>query len=268
MKKSTSFSLTLAMFALGTAVLFASCSNNNAAGGANGSGTTGAADAAGAGGASGDDMYYEYTITTTEANMNVMGSTKLYVASDGKLRSEMDMTTPNVKKEMSGPIVSIGSKDNPNQSISIDDNAKTYTVNIIDTADSGSAPFKMVSTVTKVGEEKIMGFNSVHAQILTTKDMGLLGKLSDTIDLWYSRDVPMAPFFKYYMDKNMSRSWTSMMTPAAADQLKQMGCSGFMVKMQTGSKGANVAMGLTKVQKGVFPKSMFEVPAGYKEINY
>jgi hypothetical protein len=251
MKKSTFLSLILAMFALGSASLFASCSNNNAAG---------------AGPGSGDDMYYEYTITTTGANMNVMGSTKLYVASDGKLRSEMEMTIPDVKKETSGPLVSIGSKDNPDQSISIDDNAKTYTVNIIDTANSGSAAFKMVSTVTKVGEEKIMGFNCVRAQILTTKDMGLLGKLSDTIDLWYSRDVPMAPFFRYYMDKNMSRSWSSMMTPAAADQLKQMGCSGFMVKMQTGSKDANVAMGLTKAQKGDFPKSMFEVPAGYKEI--
>jgi hypothetical protein len=264
MKKSTSFSLLLAMFALGTASLFVSCSNNNAAGGANVSGTTGAADAAGAG--SGDDMYYEYTISMTGSHMNVLGSTKLYVASDGKLRSEMDMSNPDLKKEKSGPIVSIGNKDNLNQSISIDDNAKTYTVNIIDTADLGNAPFKMVSTVTKIGEEKIMGFNSVHARILTTKDMGLLGKLSDTIDLWYSRDVPMAPFFRYYMDKNMSRSWTPMMTPAAADQLKQMGCSGFMVKMQTGSKDSNVAMGLTKVQKGDFPKSMFEVPAGYKEI--
>ncbi len=55
------------------------------------------------------------------------------------------------------------------------------------------------------------------------------------------------------------------MTPAAVDQLKQMGCMGFMLKMQTGSKDANVPMELTKIQKGDFPSSMFEIPAGYKE---
>jgi hypothetical protein len=35
--------------------------------------------------------------------------------------------------------------------------------------------------------------------------------------------------------------------------------------MQTGSKDAGVRMELTKMQKGDFQKSMFEIPTGYKE---
>ena len=244
------------------AVFLLACSNNNAAVGAGGASSSAATDGVSG---SGDDMYYEYTTTTTGSQMNMSGYSKLYVSSGGNVRSEMDMTNSAVKKTKSGPIVLIASKDKPNQSISIDDDAKTYTINIIDTADFGNDPFKMVSTVTNMGSEKIMGFNCVHARILSTKNMGPLGKLTDTIDLWNSPDVPLAPFFRKYMDKNVSRSWSVLMTPAAVEQLKQMGCTGFMLKMQSGSKEANVRMELTKIQKGDFPKSMFEIPAGYKE---
>jgi hypothetical protein len=245
------------------AVLLA-CSNNNAATGPNGSAS---ADASTTG--TGADMYYEYTTTTVGKTMNMSGYMKLYISAGGGVRSEMDMSNPAVKKDNSRPIVLIASKDKPNQSISIDDAQKTYTINSIDTSGSASGagddPFKLASTVTKIGEDKIMGFNSVHARIVSTKHMGALGNMTDTIDLWNSPDVPLAPFFRHYMDKNMSRSWTALMTLAAADQLKQMGCTGFMLKMETGSKDAGMRMELTKIQKGDFPTSMFEIPAGYKE---
>ena len=247
-----------------TSILWTACSNNNAATGSNGSAS---ADASVAG--TGADMYYEYTTTMVGKSMNIIGYVKLYISADGGVRSEMDMSSAAAKTARSGPIVLIAIKDKPNQSISIDDDKKTYTVNFIDTSGnapgSGDDPFKMVSTVTKVGEEKIMGFNSVHTRTISTKHMGPLGNMTDTIDLWNSPDVPLAPFFRHYMDKNMSRSWTILMTPAAADQIKQMGGTGFMLKMQTGSKDAGVRMELTKMQKGDFQKSMFEIPAGYKE---
>jgi hypothetical protein len=258
------FFLACSLFFFGAVLL--ACSNNNAAAGAKGAAS---ADASVAGEGAGDDMYYEYTTTSVGKNMNMIGYTKLYISAGGSVRSEMDLTNPAVKKDNSGPIVLIASKDKPNQSISIDDAQKTYSINILDTSGnargSGDDPFKLVSTVTKVGDEKIMGFNSVHARIISTKHMGPLGNMTDTIDLWSSPDVPLAPFFRHYMDKNMSRSWTALMTPAAADQLKQMGCTGFMLRMQTGSKNAGLHMELTKIKKGDFPKSMFEIPAGYKE---
>ena len=248
------------------AISWVACSNNNAATGANG---TASADASVAGAGTGADMYYEYTTTTVANSMNMSGYVKLYISAGGGVRSEMDMSNGAAKAGRSGPIVLIASKDKPNQSISIDDDKKTYTVNFIDSSGnargSGDDPFKLVSTVTRVGEEKIMGFNSVHTRTISTKHMGPLGNMTDTIDLWNSPEVPLAPFFRHYMDKNMSRSWTTLMTPAAADQVKQMGGTGFMLKMQSGSKDAGVRMELTKIRKDDFPKSMFEIPAGYKE---
>jgi Domain of unknown function (DUF4412) len=240
------------------------CSNNNAAANGAGGASPGSASADAVSG-SGDDMYYEYTIASSRKGINVSGYTKLYVSSGGDLRSEMDMSNPAADK--SAPIVSIGNKDKPGQSIMIDDSAKTYTVNTIDTSTSPSSNdvFKLSSTVTKVGEEKIRGFNCVHARVITTRSMGPMGKLTDTVELWNSPDVPLATFFRHYMDKNFSKSWTTMMSPEAADQLKQMGFTGFMVKIQSGSGSSGMDMELTKVQKADFPKSMFEIPAGYKE---
>jgi hypothetical protein len=253
----------LSLFLL-SSILWGACSNNNAAVNAAGSST---ADASGAGGGSGADMYYEYMTTMTGNKLNINGYTKLYVSAAGNLRSEMGMTNPALKKDKSAPAVIIASKDKPNQSISIDDDTKTYTLNMMDTASSSSSddPFKLESVVTKAGEETIMGFHCVHARVISTKHMGLLGAQTDTLDLWYSPDVPLAPFFRHYLDAYQYRSWSSLMTPAAASQLQQMGCTGFMVKMTSGLKDAGVHMELTKVRKDDFPKSMFEIPAGYKE---
>jgi Domain of unknown function (DUF4412) len=248
------------------AFLLLACSNNNAATAVPGSSSSSAADGVSG---SGEDMYYEYTIASVGTSFKWNGSTKMYVSSGGGMRVEMDFMN-RANKGKPGLMVIIGSKDKPDQTISLDEDTKTYTVNVNDrSSDDKSSnaddPFKTVSNVSKVGEEKILGFSCVHARVISTKSMGPLGKQTDTIDLWNSPDVPLAPFLRQYMDRDMAKSWTSLMTPAAAAQLKQMGCIGFMVKMQSGSKNSAMHMELTKIQKGDFPKSMFEIPAGYKE---
>jgi Domain of unknown function (DUF4412) len=247
------------------ALLLVACS-----GSAGEAGGPASASATAGGAGTGSDMYYEYTTLSTGKSLNMTGHMKLYVSAGGGVRSEMDMSNPAVKSDRSAVMVIIANKDKPGQSITIDDAKKTYTINSFDTAGSsatgrGDDPFKMVSTVTKVGEDKIMGFNSVHARIISTKHMGPMGNMTDTIDLWNSPDVPLAPFFRQYMDRNVSKSWSILMTPAAVEQLKQMGCTGFMIRMQSGTKDAGVHMELTKMQKGDFSKSMFEIPAGYTE---
>jgi hypothetical protein len=262
MKRSTFLSLILAMYALSLAALLSSCSNNNAAGAAkDGS----ASDAAGATGGSGDDMVYEYTISTVGSSMTISGTTKLYLSAAGGARMEMDMTNSANKQKDTGPLVVIGTKDKPNQSISIDDDAKTYTVNDLDSLTAGGDFGNARSSVSKIGEDKILGFNCVHARIVTTRAMGSLFNTTDTFDIWKSPDVPVQSYFLKYMEKFDSRTGSFMYAPGAADQLKQMGCTGFMVKLEMHSKNVLMTDALTKVQKGDFPKSMFEVPAGYKE---
>jgi hypothetical protein len=50
-----------------------------------------------------------------------------------------------------------------------------------------------------------------------------------------------------------------------ADKLKQMGCEGFMVKLQMKTKNTLMATELTKVENITIPAGMFEIPGGYKE---
>jgi hypothetical protein len=174
------------------ALLFVGCSNNKAAGATKDAGSS---DAAGTTGGSGDDMYYEYTINTVGSSLTISGTTKLYLSAGGGARTEMDMTNSANKQKSTGPIVVIGTKDKPNQSISIDEDTKTYTVNDLDSLTAGGGFGNAQSSVSRIGEDKILGFNCVHARIVTTKSMGSLLKMTDTFDIWESPDVPIQSYF-------------------------------------------------------------------------
>ncbi|MEO7120922.1 MAG: DUF4412 domain-containing protein, partial [Ginsengibacter sp.] len=125
---------------------------------------------------------------------------------------------------------------------------------------------KITSTATKVGDEKVMGFNCVHARIISKKTMGNFYSSTDTIDLWKSDEVPQQPAVKVLMNRLESGRGNSMYSSETAEQLKQMGCDGFMVKMVMNSKNVSMVLQLTKVERLNIPASMFEIPAGYKEV--
>ncbi|MGH2563539.1 MAG: DUF4412 domain-containing protein, partial [Ginsengibacter sp.] len=88
----------------------------------------------------------------------------------------------------------------------------------------------------------------------------------DTIDLWRSNEVPMQSKVKGLFNQFESRTGNAMYSPETTAQLKQMGCDGFMVKMQMGSKDVSMVMQLTKAEHRDLPASMFKVPAGYTEV--
>ena len=213
---------------------------------------------------SGDDMYYELTTTSTGKNLTMNGITKMYISSKGDMRVEMKFTNSMSPDKKADPIVIIGHSDKPDESISIDDSAKTYTVNHIsnDNLNSGE---KTQSTATKIGEEKILGFNAVHAKVISGKKIGNFYAETDTIDLWRSNDVPMQSSVKDLFDKFQSRTGNFMYTPETEAQLKAMGCAGFMVKMIMKNKNVSMTMQLTKVEHKDIPASMFQIPAGYTE---
>ena len=215
-------------------------------------------------GSSGKDMYYEYTLTTTGKDIAINGNTKLYISSKGDMRSEMNMTSSLVKNKTSAPIVTIGHSDKPDESIIIDDDAKTFTINHIDQNGFNTGE-KIQSTVSKIGEEKIMGFNCVHARVVSKKSIGTLYSDVDTIDLWRSKEVPVLASVKSLMDKLEAKTGNTMYSQDAVNQLKQMGCEGFMVRMTIGSKNSNVKEELTKVEPRDLSANLFQIPAGYKE---
>ncbi|MBS1975703.1 MAG: DUF4412 domain-containing protein, partial [Bacteroidetes bacterium] len=208
------------------------------------------------------DMYYEYKLTTT-GNIQLISSTKMYVSSSGKIRVETSMAK-NTAGDKPLSFVLIGSSDKPNESILIDDENKTYTVNHFN-RDSVASLEKVQSVATKIGEDKILGYNCVHARVISNKNLGGFFKTTDTLDIWRSNDVPMQGRFKSIMNSIEAKTGNFMYSAIVAEQLKQMGCDGFMVKMAIKSKRTAITEELAKAEHKSLPASMFVVPAEYKE---
>jgi hypothetical protein len=242
-------------FAGFAAIILISCSNVSGSG--PGSGTPGSTAN------SGGDMFYEYDSHTTSPAMNMNGSSKIFLAADGKMRKETQLTNP-AKPDKSSPIVVIGSAAKPMESITIDDDAKTWSVNHIDSADLDNKAFHMTSAVSKLNNEKVLGFDCVHVRIISNKDIGGQFKELDTMEIWKSKDVPVPAVFGSMMSR-IESGVGFMYAKDVPAQLKQMGCEGFLVKMQIRNKDLFTVMELTKAEKRDLPKSLFAIPAGYKE---
>jgi hypothetical protein len=213
---------------------------------------------------SGDDMYYELTSVSTGKNINMKMVTSMYVSSKGDMRVEMhtDMSFKGHKSPI--PMVLIGHANKPDESIIIDDSAKTYIVHHIDTADL-SAGIKTESTVTKVGEEKVFGYDCVHAKVISNKKIGSFYNETDTINVWRSIEVPMQSNVKELFTRFESRTGSYMYSKETAAKLKEMGCEGFLVKLTMNGKNVSMVMQLTKAEHRTLPASMFQIPAGYSE---
>lgn len=214
---------------------------------------------------SGDDLYYEYNSETVGKNMSIKTVMKMYVSSKGDMRSEMSTVSSLNGNKITAPIIIIAHSNKPDESIIIDDSAKTYSINNIN-RNALDMKEKIKSTVAKVGEDKILGFNCVHAKIISKNSIGSFYSIVDTVDMWRSNEVPMQSTFKDLMNQFESRTGNFMYSKEVTDQLKQMGCEGFMVKMEMGSKNVSMVMQLTKVEHKDFLASIFEIPAGYKEV--
>ena len=215
---------------------------------------------------SGNDLYYEYNFNSLVEKNNVKGYMKLYLTAKGDVRFEMDMHRANEKQQDAGPMmVVIGHSNQPDQSIILDDAKKTYTIHHIDSNELKTG-LKEKSTVTKIGEEKTLGFNCVHARVITDKSFSSFFKSIDTFDIWKSPDVPMNDVYQKNVDKFQSASGNAGLYSADVDgQLKKIGCTGFVVKMVMRTGRSSMNQELTKVEHRDLAKSLFEIPTGYKE---
>ena len=99
------------------------------------SGSNGTSDTVSTSGTSGsgDDYYYESTVSTTGKDITMNELVKMYVSSKGDMRTEADITSSMNGNKVTTPMILIGKADKPAESISIDDSAKTYTINKLDT---------------------------------------------------------------------------------------------------------------------------------------
>lgn len=239
-------------------ILFVSCKDNNS-----GSGGTGANNVKVSG--AGNDTYLEMENKTSGKGMQMQGTSKMYLAANGKVRGEMVMA---VNGKPTGATISIGDASHPYRNMVLDDSTKTYYINQVDTADMGKADDHTKYTVAKIGVENVSGFNCTHAQIIAAKNYdGAASFMNgvDTTDLWLSPDVPLPAAAKKYMELATGSMSGLLFNTSVTGQLRQMGCEGFMVKFAMHSKKVSSVSQMTKVSRADFPSSLFEVPAGYKQ---
>ena len=113
--------------------------------------------------------------------------------------------------------------------------------------------------VVKIGEEKLHGFNCVHAKVTSlTHFMGQAQ--SNEFDLWRSEEVPGA--------SNLESSIQVLSSPFTLDienQLIKMGCRGAIVKIEFDQKSSLVRKELFKITKQDIDDFIFNVPSDFRK---
>ena len=177
------------------------------------------------------------------------GTVKLAVSKTGA-RSQMEMQMPQMSMKMDV----LFKNATPDVLYHINDAARTYSE--IDLAQmrqmAGSAQKEEKLTVTKLGEEKILGYKTQH--VLVT------GKDSSTNELWIAKDLIDYDTFA----KLQARSGGSGRLDALNKALKDAGAEGMPLKMiSTSPDGVTTTIEVVKAEKQSLPALTFEIPAGY-----
>jgi hypothetical protein len=199
----------------------------------------------------GSGVLYQMLTTTTSARGNTRDTSSTWLTDGGEGRSEMRIPIPGT---VTPKFVNIGRVTEPTYSVMLDANAKTYSLNIIDTAllHSGLEKYQ----VTRIGAETVAGYPCIHSRIVTTTGSGAF-KSTSTMDLWTSTSVPGYATYSKLMTFQSS-------TGGMQGALNKAGAGGYLVKLTAGDgKEYSMTMLLMKAQQGNFPASLFEIPSGY-----
>lgn len=199
-------------------------------------------------------IYYEITNTIIpDKGQQSSTITKQWFTKDGRFRGEMDLAGMIASaagyQVNSKPIVMIGRVSMPNYSVTLDDENKTYALNIIDQAlldKSGSG-----YTARVIGSETVNGYPCKHVVIKGHKM---------TLDMWTSTSVP-----GYDVYQKLA-STASGANASFINALKQADADGIMVKMIIENNASS--MTLTKAVFIGADNSLFEIPAGYTKSEY
>jgi len=218
------------------------------------------------------DMYYEYSITSkmnysrpgaAESGTRQPSTMKLYISGDGHVRVERDLNFGTAGQGKSIHMIILAYTGKPGESIMINESQKTYSIIHIDSLKI-PANMKMESNVTKIGDEKVMGYSCVHAKIISVKQFGSVTS-NDTLDIWKSPDVPLPSKIGDWMKIYENKFSGFMYAQDVQQKLNSIGCRGMMVKMQIRGKNIAATQELVKAEHQDLPASLFEIPAGYTE---
>ena len=203
-----------------------------------------------AGGGSG--YYFESMITITSKYGNSKDTSLMWLTNSGEGRSEMRIPLPGVQTPK---MIVIGHMTQPKYSIILDDQTKTYTLHVIDTAliNSGSGNFH----VTRVGTETVSGYSCIHSHLVNSIGTGVF-KTTNTFDIWTSTAVPGYPLFSKMLTLEGSQG-------GIFSALARAGANGMLVKMtvEGGSAGYSMTEVLIQAQAKSCSSSLFQIPSGY-----
>jgi hypothetical protein len=221
-----------------------------------GGGGVSAADSAAAirnfmSGSGGSGVEYQYQIQTTSKGKNSMTDTNsVWMTNSGCGRSEMKINMPGA---MSGKICTIGRISQPQYSMLLNTDAKTYSLTVIDTSliNSGMESYE----VKVIGNETVDGYASVHSKMKSTIGSGLF-KSTTSMDIWTTKSVPGYDLYRRLCT-------TANVKPKMMQALENAGAGGAVIKMTSAEKGYTMNMTLVKAEEKSFPAAMFQIPPGY-----
>ena len=201
----------------------------------------------------GNGVYYEQTTTmTTKKKGTTKSVSRMYFTESGEGRAEVNIAAMMGAKN-SKAMVQISRLSNPRCGVMLDDENKTYSLNVIDTSliNSDATQYK----ITRVGNETMDGYGCTHAKIVSTTGKGMFSSTT-TMDVWTSPNVP-----GYLSLRKMMASQS--VTVKMIQELDNAGCGGQIVKIQSNGKDYSMTMELTKAEKKTLPASLFMIPVGY-----
>lgn len=194
----------------------------------------------------------ETKITATDGNGAIRNIGTMSVAiSKAGTRSEMNSQIQGMGMNM----VMLLKNDNPDLMYRINEANKTYTevdlAKLRAMAPSGQALPEEIVTVKKLGEEKILGYNTQH--VLVTQN-------GTPIEMWTAKDfLDYATYSKLQARRGRPGSGEAMLKA-----LKDAGAEGMPLKSISNSPdGGKAIMEVVKAEKKSLPASTFEIPAGY-----
>ncbi len=197
-------------------------------------------------------VYFEITNSiTSDKGKTSSNTTKQWITMDGRARTEMNlagMIAAAAGYQLNAkPVVVIAHADMPNYSVTLDDEAKTYSLNVIDQALLDKKGESYQAHV--IGSEKVNGYSCTHVVVKG-------GKM--VMDMWMSTDVPGYDVYKKAASAAGSGADGSFMSA-----LKAAGVEGFPVKII--EEKSSLSMTLTKATYAGVSNSFFEIPSNYAQ---
>ena len=204
----------------------------------------------------GSGIHYIYAMITNGGGQSkpVRDTSQLYFTTAGEGRMEIRIPIPGAHMNQ---IITIGRANARKYSLSMYPESKSYSLNVIDTAQS----FKTGETyqVTKIGMENVGGYSCIHARLVSVSH-SRFAPAPSTTDIWTSTGVP--GYDLYSKRLNMQSSQAGMLSA-----LSNAGCVGVLVKMVVTGKDYSVEEILLKSGQENIPASLFRIPEGYSESN-